>query len=175
MTPGADNGGNGNGGNGNGGDNGAGGAPISNLWSFASLLVVVAGLIVITVYVVGHYKLEATDAGTILGIVIPAFATIGAAIFGVTVAYKAGAKTGEQEGTKKGKRQAADKVDAELNRAQNVGTPILETITREGTSGAGTDEIVIGPSNPVTFAQSDLHRFSEQIARLRGVVNGLRA
>jgi hypothetical protein len=58
-----------------------------------TIIVIAAGVAVITVLVVHHYK-TATAAGTILGIVVPVFASVGAAVFGVAVGYSAGTSAG---------------------------------------------------------------------------------
>lgn len=59
------------------------------------LVVVVAALAWAIIYIVGKYD-TASDAASILGIVVPVFATIGAAVFGVQVAYERGAKKAEE-------------------------------------------------------------------------------
>jgi len=65
----------------------------------ALIALVLAAVITITIFVVVHFADNATNAATILGIVIPGLATVGAAIFGVRAAYNAGQAKGEATGT----------------------------------------------------------------------------
>jgi hypothetical protein len=67
------------------------------------LTVVVGALAAATMFIVNESP-EASDAATILGIVVPVFATIGAAVFGIQVAY--------ERGEKKAETQAQDTVNA---------------------------------------------------------------
>lgn len=80
-------------------------APLPRLtpWHVLLSIAVLVTLSGFSAWVVHYYERDtATNAATILGIVVPAFATIGAAAFGVTIAYKAGQARGEASGQQQG-------------------------------------------------------------------------
>jgi hypothetical protein len=158
------------------GDNGTGGSQtVSNFWTFASVLTIVVAVVIITLYTVRHYATSATDAGTILGIVIPVFATMGAAIFGVTVAYQSGSRTGEQTGVKKGKNDAANIVEPEVNSMHDSAERLVRRIEVHGSSRAGEEMLLLGRDNPVEVPNSDLAELRERVERMKGVVRALRS
>lgn len=64
----------------------------------AALCIVVVGLVAVTALALHRFNPDRDTATGILGVVVPVFATIGAALFGVTVAYSAGRTTGEAAG-----------------------------------------------------------------------------
>jgi hypothetical protein len=66
-------------------------------WGVAAIAVVVFGLLALVVVVLRGTD-TAQDATTVLAVLVPAFASIGAAIFGVQVAYDKGKETGGKEG-----------------------------------------------------------------------------
>jgi hypothetical protein len=66
-------------------------------WDVLLLLLVLAALSGLTIYLVDHFGTDTEKAGAILGIVVPAIATIGAAIFGVTVGCSAGNRAGKAQ------------------------------------------------------------------------------
>lgn len=75
-----------------------------NVWSFLSVSVVVLALVGIVTVIVRQFT-SAADASSVLAVVIPAFATIGAAVFGVSVGYSAGQTKGESAGVAKGEEK----------------------------------------------------------------------
>ena len=84
-------------------------------WHFACLAVVVGGVIGLVYLVMNQYT-KASDVATILGIVVPALATIGAAGFGVKVAYERGANQGKA----RGKKEAANAVEGHVQEARDA-------------------------------------------------------
>lgn len=116
---------------------GASKVPSLTVWHVFATAVVVAGLLAALWLVLPRFT-TATDIATVLGVVIPGFVTIGAAVFGVTVAYQTGNTNGKTKGAKEGAaskaaelRPAVDQLAADLN-------PLLNTI-RTGTSSPAGD------------------------------------
>lgn len=83
------------------------------LIQLASLLVVLLTLTYIVRIVLNTYS-SATDAAAVLGVIVPVFATVGAAVFGIQVAYgkgeQAGQKKGEELGRIKGRKETAKRL-----------------------------------------------------------------
>jgi hypothetical protein len=84
--------------------------PAVGPWHIVGLALIVTGIVLLVLILQPKWN-EGTDTVTgVLAVVIPAFATVGAAIFGATVAYSAGKATGETAG----------KAEGEANKAQAV-------------------------------------------------------
>lgn len=160
----------------------------------ALLLAAVAG---ITSFVVIHFDQNATNAATILGIVIPALATIGAAIFGVTVAYNAGQTTGKAAGaagkdeaisdaTKQtalkfapGISSAAHAINAfhgdiHTRAASPPGTHVLAFLEPEAAAGTVYRSVVAGAEyRAVEIDPTPLDNARRELDRLQGIVDTL--
>ena len=163
----------------------------SRSWIDVALIALVfATVIAITAFVVNHFAQSATDAATILGIVIPALATIGAAIFGVSVAYSAGQTTGEAKGAanvelavsdaaartassfKEGIRNASDALsslhqDLHTHTVSPPGSQSLMFAYRP--LGRRTDEYEAGAE----IDPAPLEEARRQLDRLQGIVDAL--
>ena len=101
--------------------------PARSGWDVLTVAVALVALITITIYTARHYGDNATNAATILGIVVPAFATIGAAAFGITVAYNAGQAKGEATGQAAGVAEKAKAVTTARKQAADQLAPALES------------------------------------------------
>lgn len=88
--------------------------------------IVVLGILAVLALVMPRFNAERDTAAGILGIVIPAFATIGAALFGITIAYSEGKATGEQKGKAEGEAGKLEAVvDAESSGRKIAAREIL--------------------------------------------------
>jgi hypothetical protein len=67
--------------------------------------VVVVGIIVVVLIVMPEFDSERDTVTGVLGVVIPAFATIGAAVVGITVGYSTGQSSGKEAGKAEGKAE----------------------------------------------------------------------
>jgi hypothetical protein len=112
------------------------------------VILAIAALIIMSgfsAWVVSHYQTDsATNAATILGIVIPAFATIGAAAFAVTVAYKSGTEQGKAAGQAQGKSDAAKAVAPHVKQAQEAIAALKHQLEESAFSAPGSRDIVLG-------------------------------
>ena len=137
-----------------------------------------------------------TNAATILGIVVPAFATIGAAAFGITVAYGAGKTEGEARGAagkdaavKQAQTDVANRISGPLQEARETVANLVSTIEQHASSPAGERAIVLGPepgaepragaapeaqAEPLVLDPEPLHDARTQLERLQGAVDTLR-
>lgn len=132
-------------------------------WDVLLIATILAALIVLTVYVVHHYA-TSTDAATILGIVIPAFATIGAAVFGVTVAYNAGTSKGAQKGEANAKKDASETLGPLLKEAYQAVAGTHANLQTEGLSRSGSPLIEFArlvDSGPEATPEADKHSQSD--------------
>jgi hypothetical protein len=89
------------------------GKPTVATGQVVALAVVVLGLVAVTALALHRFNPDHDTATGILAVVVPVFATIGAAVFGVTVAYSAGRTTGEAAGSE-AKRSAATQARRDL-------------------------------------------------------------
>lgn len=110
-------------------------------WDVLVIAVILAALIGLTVYVVHHYS-TSTDAATILGIVVPAVATIGAAVFGVRVAYQAGSAKGQSQGAATAKKEVASRLLDPVTKALEAVANTHDSITTAGASAPGSSDVV---------------------------------
>lgn len=104
-------------------------------WHVLSIAIVVLGLVAL-VWLVLMQTPTANDAVNILAVIVPAFASFGAAIFGVQVAYGAGKDSGERVGTESGVKQGRQQGRKELAAALLQEIPQEPTkFQAKGTSG----------------------------------------
>lgn len=105
----------------------------------AALAVVIVGLLVALLLVLQNTD-DANEAANILGVVIPAFATIGAAIFGITVAYKVGNATGESKGKEDGKEEVKKTIRPVVERLESSAREqVIVPLRRNLVSQTGSD------------------------------------
>jgi hypothetical protein len=159
------------------------GRPSIGSGQIVALSVVVVGLIVVTALALGHFNSERDTATGILGIVVPVFATIGAAVFGVTVAYSAGRTTGEAAGAdakrsavQKGRSELASQVLERLRPAGESVERILEPLTTLLPSPEGERAHVLPAGaalgRPLRIEGEDLEGASRCLAGARSLLEG---
>jgi hypothetical protein len=143
----------------------------SNGWSFLTIAAVASAVGFITAFVVQHYT-AAADAASILGIVIPVFATVGAAVFGVTAAYQAGATTGSAGAGPAAEQQLKDDLAPNVKAALDAVGTIVSAIQTQGDSPPGEDQITIQQSNarPVVLSHDQLNTVLTNLSALAGKV-----
>jgi hypothetical protein len=114
-----------------------GGAPVTgrNLYDLLTVVAALAFLLAVTMFLVDHYGADASKAGTILGILIPAIG----AIFGVTIAYRTGTSNGRAAGKEQGRSEAKQLLAPKLVEIDQQVTAMVSTIRREGESTRGVD------------------------------------
>jgi hypothetical protein len=120
--------------------------PSLNKWSVVTIALTLLTLTAFSAYVVHHYHRNATNAATIIGIVAPAFATIGAAAFGVKVAYSTGKKQGTVTGKQTGAAEAARKLAPLVANARNHLDAHAAQINTQSASIPGSNELTFDPS-----------------------------
>jgi hypothetical protein len=166
-----------------------------SLWDLLIVLAALIGLIVLTGLTMRHYAGNATNAATILGIVVPAFATIGAAAFGITVAYSAG----QAKGQAAGQADKAKAVEAARGEVAEQLTPRIESVRSalrqvrtvldvNSFSPPGQETMFLGvrptqasdrpaairvEPEPLEFDPAPLEQARQELDRLHGVVESL--
>jgi hypothetical protein len=150
-------------------------------WQLASVLVVIAGLVAIFALALGKYDSNKDTMTGVLGVVVPAFATIGAAVFGVSVGYNAGKSAGEATGKAKGeagkvqavadaKRSLATEVLGHLRNAQAPVAQLVSTVAHAGSSDPGVQSFTLGAGDGSVEVPTDtLH------GATKGVENAIAA
>jgi hypothetical protein len=105
----------------------------------AALAVVIVGLLV-ALWLVLQNTENASEATNVLGVVIPAFATIGAAVFGITAAYRVGNATGESKGKEDGKEEVKKAIRPLVERLESNATEqVIVPLRRNLVSESGSD------------------------------------
>jgi hypothetical protein len=92
-------------------------APALTKLHLYGLALVIGGILLTLLIVIGQFDSERDTVTGVLGVVIPAFATIGAALFGITVGYSAGESKGTAAGEAKGKDDARAEGEAAKEQA----------------------------------------------------------
>ncbi len=120
-------------------------APITgrNLYDLLTVVAALAFLLAITVFLVRHYGGDASQAGSILGILVPAVG----AIFGVTIAYQTGAAKGKATGRQAGRTEAKQMLEPKLRALDDQVSAMVSTIRREGESTRGLDAVHVSDWN----------------------------
>lgn len=150
-----------------------------NLWTFLSIAIVMVALAAIIWKVLDASNPDSSVA--VLGVIIPVFATIGAAVFGIPIAYQRGADQGTQTATA-GKQQAiAEASDKAKKDGQRTAKSQMQPVVSElvagvndlvgrvraaSTSPPGTDSHVLGLLSDQTAVQG-----TSAEARLRALSN----
>jgi len=136
-----------------------------SLWSTAVALVLMGTLVAVLAIVANAYP-EASDAASILGIVIPAFVSLGAAAFGVAVAYNAAGGKAEAEAGKVGaqvkqqnaeeeKQQAvatakdtAERAITHIDELEHAMKRIVDPVKEASISPLGVSHLILGSTDP---------------------------
>jgi hypothetical protein len=112
----------------------------------AGLAVLILGILVVLLIVMPEFNQDRDTATGVLGVVIPAFATIGAALFGITVGYNAGQSSGKETGKAEGKAEGEARKDEAAAVARTQGRKeVAEEVAERLERGRGRS-----PSRPVT-------------------------
>ena len=152
------------------------------VWHIVGLAIVVVGIIVLVLLVRSDFNEDRDTVTGVLGVVVPAFATIGAALFGVTLGYSTGKESGKASGKAAAaadKEQAVDaakkavvkEVKSRLQGADKAVSSLHQQITTELESPAGQHAFTLraGAAGPaVEIGVDDLH------GAKRGVEDALR-
>jgi hypothetical protein len=128
----------------------------------AGLAVLILGILVVLLIVMPEFNEDRDTATGVLGVVIPAFATIGAALFGITVGYNAGQSSGKETGKAEGKaegearkdeaaavartqgrKEVAEELAERLERGKGSVTKVVQSLTTALPSPAGEDAFVV--------------------------------
>ncbi len=147
-------------GNAGGGANGDRAVPVTvNKWQFMSLLAVLVVLVIVLVAAFIAKGNNDTVTG-IVGAVLPSFVSLGAAVFGVKLAYDAGKSTGEESGKTKGEANKDEAVKDGQDKAaraiakrlkapghDDVGQ-LVSHLRREGHSPAGQAGFQLAADHP---------------------------
>ena len=147
-------------------------ATSSNVWSFATGLVAIVAFVLLTVFLVRHYK-TVNDTATILGIVVPVF---GAAL-GVTIGYWTGNKTGQDTGENNAKQQVKTTVAPKLDLAEASVNELVKKIQTAASSRAGATTLVFDAQSlgatSVTFEMAELQAAKDALAQSRAAVDSM--
>jgi hypothetical protein len=87
-----------------------------NIWTFLTIAVVMAALVAIVWKILDASTPDSAVA--VLGVVIPMFATVGAAVFGIPIAYQRGATVGAQQATSTKAQEVAAASDSAKKETQ---------------------------------------------------------
>lgn len=120
-----------------------------NGFAVLAIFVVMAALVTIVWKVVDAYS-AGSDAVSVLGIVIPMFATVGAAVFGIPIAYSRGADAGQQQAnaqvpqkidaaTQQTKTQLRQQIEPNLQELQAKVDELLSSVRTQTSNPPGTD------------------------------------
>jgi hypothetical protein len=152
-----------------------------SVWDLLIITVVLSFVAGIVVFTVDHYP-QVQDVGTVLGIVLPGVVSLGAAVFGITVAYNAGSTRGETRGAA-GKQQAiaetrksvANQLAPRLEKVeQTLGPNILDRLETDFVSPSGTRSYQAPePMAELTFGSADVSATREALAELRASLETL--
>lgn len=123
-------------------------ATAANLFTFATVVMGLLALIVLTLFVVAYYGKDGVSSATsILGIIMPPVA----AIFGATVAYSVGDSKGATKGEETAKKDVKATFAPKLQRIDSTVDSLVSKIQTHGTSRRGSDRVVF----PVRLATAD--------------------
>lgn len=127
-----------------------------NVWTFLTIAVVMAALVVVIWKILDASTPDSAVA--VLGVVIPMFATVGAAVFGIPIAYQRGATVGAQQATSTKDQEVAAASDNAKKQAQadmktrigpvvddfaNAARSLVERVRNGTESPVGTDTYVL--------------------------------
>jgi len=104
-----------------------------NLWAFLSVFAVMAALVAVVVAVVDASKKG--DAAATLGVIIPVFASIAAAMFGIPLAYKSGTDAGTQQANSTKEKEVAAAAEKGAKLGQSVTAQTLKPVIKDVVDG----------------------------------------
>jgi hypothetical protein len=154
------------------------------VWTAAIVVVLMGGLVGILA-IVAHAYGKAEEAGAILGVVVPAVVSFGAAAFGAAVAYKAAGGKADAEAGKadaEAKQQSAEEeaqkvqaasrgtaVDAmsQLRTVEEALKHIVEPVTEASSTPVGERDLLLQPAGrtePVKVRKDDIDKATNSIA-----------
>jgi hypothetical protein len=105
-----------------------------NLWDFLIVAFVIGALVAITIFLVKHFA-KPSDAASILGIVVPAFA----AVFGVTLGYATGTTTGKATGKEQGKQEVKNSLTPKLDDIATTAEGLVGRLRASTVNPEGSD------------------------------------
>lgn len=162
-----------------------------------AIVVVMAALVAIVFKVVDTYA-RGSDAIGVLGVIIPMFATVGAAVFGIPVAYERGAAKGEEtaerrtdlkvkDATKDGEKRAREKLNPTVRALDDAVSRLTERVETGMQSPPGRDDFVVQLDRAIAdrlpddtleepifmLPTQDIRDVRQQISELRASVDSL--
>jgi hypothetical protein len=126
---------------------------VLNFSAVIAIGVVMAALVAIVFQVIDRYPMG-SDAGTVLGVIVPVFATVGAAVFGIPIAYQRGADTAEQKAAaaeqpklaaaaKDGESSAKQKLAPAVHAVEEAIDRVLNQVRTQTTSRPGETRFAV--------------------------------
>ena len=148
-------------------------AVVASKWTFASVTVALLALIGLVVYAGENYT-SVQDTTTLLGVVLPAVVSIGAAAFGIRIAYD----KGENTGAKQKESELKAKLKPLTDQAQTTADQALEPVMLAFDSPPGTEDLVLQagaslPGGELRIPGASVNDAREALAELRGAVEAL--
>jgi hypothetical protein len=139
----------------------------------ALVFLLAAALLGVVVYTIFHYKQNATDAAAVLGIVLPAFAILAAAVLGLRETYLAGHAKGHAEGLRAAEKQWADEILLRIDRASEALRQVTKLLRGRSSRSQGAGAMTAGPQS----AELDelLDEVRTPLDELRGLAAGRRS
>lgn len=140
-------------------------------WHILGLFLIIAGIVLLVLILKPKWNNDTDTVTGVLAVIIPAFATVGAAIFGATVAYSAGKSTGENAGkaqgeankdqaVREGKQELADAALKPLRRAHESVNNIVEPLAQMASSLGDEHFLIEAPNlaDPIRVPIKDVQR-----------------
>jgi type IV secretory pathway TrbL component len=136
-------------------------------WDALVVLLILATLALVFYIAVTTYRASTTDAAAVLGTVIPAIGTVGAAAFGVATGVRAGQQTGaqqandalrraaEQEQVARRQQQAMARLVPISNELAKQISAITQTLYKASQSPPGKGTLIIAPPSPAQMTADD--------------------
>jgi hypothetical protein len=162
----------------NGDSNESNGTRGRGVWDFLGLLLFLAAFVAIVVWVTLHYGTRAKDAASILGVVIPVFTAVGAALVGAAAGFKAGETKGVEgkaEAASTAKQRLAGQVRPSLAVAEQQLDLIATEIERSFASPAGANYLfaprgTLGGREAPRIRSSDIAACRSSLAAARAAL-----
>jgi hypothetical protein len=144
-------------------------------WERRDVLVflLAAALLGVVVYTIFHYKQNATDAAAVLGIVLPAFAILAAAVLGLRETYLAGHAKGHAEGLRVAEKQWAEEILLRIDRAGAALRHVTKLLREQSSRPQGASAMTLGPHS--TEVDGLLDEVRTPLDELRGLATGRRS
>lgn len=146
-----------------------------------AVAIISLAVVAVTLVVLGEVENEADSATGVLGVIVPVFATVGAAVFGVTAAYNVGKTSGEDKGAAQGaaagEARAKRDIAATLLKDLRAADAELETLRRTlRTAGASEpQQDTVRFAEPATIEGAELDAGQAAVQRAIGACEALTA